>query len=47
MMKSGSVSLGDLQGEEFIVDNDHEEVRRLDSSHNPKRHDLLKNSSFN
>ena len=26
MMESNSVSLGDLQGEEFVVDNDHEEV---------------------
>ena len=27
MMKSSSVSLGDLQGEEFVVDNDHKEVK--------------------
>ena len=27
MMESNSVSLGDLQGEEFVVDNDHEEVK--------------------
>ena len=27
MMESSSVSLGDLQGEEFAVDNDHEEVK--------------------
>ena len=27
MMKSSSVSLGDLQGEEFVVDNDHDEVK--------------------
>ena len=27
MMESSSVSLGDLQGERFIVDNDHEEVK--------------------
>ena len=27
MMESRSVSLGDLQGEEFVVDNDHEEVK--------------------
>ena len=26
-MESSSSSLGDLQGEEFIVDNDHEEVK--------------------
>ena len=27
MMESSSISLGDLQGEEFVVDNDHEEVK--------------------
>ena len=27
MMKSSSISLGDLQGEEFVIDNDHEEVK--------------------
>ena len=27
MMESSSVSLGDPQGEEFVVDNDHEEVK--------------------
>ena len=27
MMESGSISLGDLQGEKFVVDNDNEEVR--------------------
>ena len=27
MMESSSVSLGDLQGDEFVVDNDHEEVK--------------------
>ena len=27
MMETSSVSLGDLQGEEFIIDNDHEEVK--------------------
>ena len=27
MMESSSVSLDDLQGEEFAVDNDHEEVK--------------------
>ena len=27
MMESSSVSLGDLQGEEFVKDNDHEEVK--------------------
>jgi len=27
MMKSSSVSHDDLQGEEFVVDNDHEEVK--------------------
>ena len=27
MIESSSVSLGDLQGEEFVVDNDHEEVK--------------------
>ena len=27
MKKSGSISLGDLQGEEFIIDNDSEEVK--------------------
>ena len=27
MMKSSSVSLGDLQGEEFVVDNGNEEVK--------------------
>ena len=27
MMESSSISLGDPQGEEFIVDNDHEEVK--------------------
>ena len=27
MMKSSSISLDDLQGEEFVVDNDHEEVK--------------------
>ena len=27
MMESSSVSLGDLQGEEFVIDNDHEEVK--------------------
>ena len=26
MMKSSSVSFGDLQGEKFAIDNDHEEV---------------------
>ena len=26
-MQSSSVSLSDLQGEEFVVDNDHEEVK--------------------
>ena len=26
-MESSSISLGDLQGEEFVVDNDHEEVK--------------------
>ena len=26
-MESGSVSPGDLHGEEFVVDNDHEEVK--------------------
>ena len=40
MMKSSSVSLGDLQGEEFVVDNDHEEVKGDCSSHNSKWHDL-------
>ena len=28
MMESSSISLCDLQGEEFVVDNDHEEVKR-------------------
>ena len=28
MMESSSVSLGDLQGEEFVVDNAHEEIKR-------------------
>ena len=27
MMKSSSISLGDLQGEQFIVDNDNEEIK--------------------
>ena len=27
MMKSSLVSRGDLQGEEFVIDNDHEEVK--------------------
>ena len=27
MIESSSVSLGNLQGEEFVVDNDHEEVK--------------------
>jgi len=27
MMESSAVSLGDLQGEEFVVDNNHEEVK--------------------
>jgi len=27
MMETSSVSLGDLQEEEFVVDNDHEEVK--------------------
>ena len=27
MMESGSFSLGDLQGEEFVVDNENEEVK--------------------
>ena len=27
MMKSSSVSLGDLQGEEFVVDDDHDKVK--------------------
>jgi len=27
MMESSSVSLGDLQGEEFIIDNGHEKVK--------------------
>jgi len=27
MKESSSISLGDLQGEEFVVDNDHEEVK--------------------
>ena len=27
MIESISVSLGDLHGEEFVVDNDHEEVK--------------------
>ena len=26
-MKSSSISLGDLQGEEFVVDNDHKEIK--------------------
>ena len=28
MMESSSVSLGDLHGEDIVVDNDHEEVKR-------------------
>ena len=28
MMESSSISHGDLQGEEFVVDNDNEEVKR-------------------
>jgi len=27
MMENSSISLGDLQGEEFVVDNDKEEVK--------------------
>ena len=27
MMTSSSISLGDLQGEKFVVDNDHEELK--------------------
>ena len=27
MMKSSSISLGDLQGEEFVVDNENEDVK--------------------
>ena len=27
IMKNSSISLGDLQGEEFVVDNDHGEVK--------------------
>jgi len=27
IMETSSISLGDLQGEEFVVDNDHEEVK--------------------
>jgi len=27
IMESSLVSLGDLQGEEFVVDNDHEKVK--------------------
>ena len=27
MMESSAVSLGDLQGEEFVVNNDHEEIK--------------------
>ena len=27
MMESSSVSLGHLHGEEFVIDNDHEEVK--------------------
>ena len=27
IMKSSSVGLGDLQGEEFVIDNDHKEVK--------------------
>jgi len=27
MMESNSVSLGDIQEQEFVVDNDHEEVK--------------------
>ena len=27
IMESGSISLGDLQGEEFVLDNDNEEVK--------------------
>ena len=27
MMESSSVSFGDLQGEEFVVDNDNEEIK--------------------
>ena len=27
MMESSSISLGDLQGQEFVVDNNHEEIK--------------------
>jgi len=27
MMESSSVSLGDLQGEQFVIDNNHKEVK--------------------
>ena len=27
MMESSLISLGDLQGEEFVIDNDHEEIK--------------------
>jgi len=32
MMEISSVSLGDLRGEDFVVDNDHEEVKEIGSS---------------
>jgi len=31
MMESGSISLGDLQEEEFVADNDNEEVKEIGS----------------
>ena len=41
MMKSSSISLGDLQGEQFTVDNENEDVKGdWVFSHNTKMYDL-------
>ena len=47
MMGSSFVILGDLQGEDFIVDNDHEEVKEDWVPPTVQKDMIYKNLSFN
>ena len=40
MIESRLISHGDLQGEEFTVANENEDVKKDCPSYNSKRHDL-------
>ena len=46
-MEDSSISLGDLQGEEFVVDNDHEEVKGDWVLPIIQKNIIYKKSSFN